>query len=178
MPLDETQRLAVAMTVNCVRNTCLETFHAQGKLTDADMKAFNQQAASRIYTFIEMVFNRPKDEGQAFLNRMVALATPAMLTWNKPEFDKELWPDKGWPNLRTTKFTAKQGRYLAFIHQYVTIHGCSPAEADMQRFFNISPPSVHQMVLTLERKGLIQRTPGVGRSIRLLVPAGELPALK
>jgi hypothetical protein len=44
-----------------------------------------------------------------------------------------------------------------------------PAEADMQRHFQVTPPSVHQMVLTLERAGLIRRQPGVPRSIELLV---------
>ena len=68
--------------------------------------------------------------------------------------------------------------YLALIHQYATIHGVPPAEADMQRFFKVSPPSVHQMVLTLESKGFIQRTPGEGRSLKVLVPAEELPTLK
>jgi hypothetical protein len=32
-----------------------------------------------------------------------------------------------------------------------------PAEADMQRHFRVSPPSVHQMVLTIERAGFIRR---------------------
>jgi hypothetical protein len=36
-----------------------------------------------------------------------------------------------------------------------------PAETDMQRYFQLSPPSVHQMVLTLEREGFIRRQPGV-----------------
>jgi DNA-binding MarR family transcriptional regulator len=47
----------------------------------------------------------------------------------------------------------------------------------MAQFFGVTPPSVHQMVLTLERRGFIARTPGVARSIRLLVPPDELPAL-
>ena len=54
----------------------------------------------------------------------------------------------------------------------------SPAEADMQRHFSVSPPSVHQMVLTLERAGLIRRQPGVARSIELLVAPEDLPILK
>ena len=45
-----------------------------------------------------------------------------------------------------------------------------PAEADMQRHFRVTPPSVHQMVLALERDGLISRQPGVARSIAILVP--------
>ena len=39
------------------------------------------------------------------------------------------------------------------------------------------PPSVHQMVLTLERAGLIRRQPGVARSIELLVAPEDLPVL-
>jgi DNA-binding FadR family transcriptional regulator len=57
-------------------------------------------------------------------------------------------------------FTDKQGQYLAFIDAYTRVHGRAPAEADMQRHFGVTPPSVHQMVLTLERAGLIRRQPG------------------
>jgi Mn-dependent DtxR family transcriptional regulator len=46
-------------------------------------------------------------------------------------------------------FTDTQGQYLAFIDAYTRVHGRPPAEADMQRHFGVSPPSVHQMVLTL-----------------------------
>jgi hypothetical protein len=53
-----------------------------------------------------------------------------------------------------------------------------PAEADRQRFFQMTPPSVHQMVLTLERAGLIHRQPGVARSIRVLVEPEALPPLR
>ena len=75
-------------------------------------------------------------------------------------------------------YTPKQGQYLAFIYYYGKIHGCAPAEADMQRYFRVSPPSVHQMVLTLEAHGLIERTPWQARSIRLLIPREELPNLE
>ena len=74
--------------------------------------------------------------------------------------------------------TARQGQFLAYIHQYVIINGCAPAEADMQRYFQITPPSVHSMVLTLERRGFIRRVPGQARSISLVVPPESLPALK
>lgn len=74
-------------------------------------------------------------------------------------------------------YTEKQGRYLAFIYYYSKIHGRAPAKAEMQQYFRVSPPSVHQMVLTLEARGLIARTPGQARSIRLLIPPEELPDL-
>jgi len=56
--------------------------------------------------------------------------------------------------------------------------GRSPAEADLQRYFRVTPPSIHQMVLTLERSGLIRRQPGVARSIELLVAPENLPVLR
>lgn len=75
-------------------------------------------------------------------------------------------------------FTPKQGQYLAFIYSYTRVLGRPPAEADLQRHFDVSPPSVHQMVLTLERAGLIRRQPGVARSIEVLVPPELLPVLR
>jgi DNA-binding MarR family transcriptional regulator len=75
-------------------------------------------------------------------------------------------------------FTPKQGQYLAFIHAYTCVNARPPAEADMRRFFGVTPPTVHQMVLALERAGFIQRTPGAARSIRLLVPPESLPVLQ
>jgi len=78
----------------------------------------------------------------------------------------------------TPSFTEKQGQYLAFIHAYTLVIGKPPAEADIQRFFAVTPPTVHQMVLTLERRGLISRTPGVLRSIKLRVDQELLPKLQ
>jgi DNA-binding MarR family transcriptional regulator len=75
------------------------------------------------------------------------------------------------------RFTAKQGQYLAFIHAYRRLLGRSPAEADMQSFFLVTPPSVHQMVLSLEKARLITRQPGVARSIALAIDPASLPEL-
>ena len=74
-------------------------------------------------------------------------------------------------------FTPKQGQYLAFIHAYELVNGRPPAEADMMRFFRVTPPSVHQMVLSLEKAGLISRQPGVPRSIAVLLERSALPEL-
>ncbi len=75
-------------------------------------------------------------------------------------------------------FTPKQGQYLAFIYAYTRVLGRPPAEADLQRYFKVSPPSVHQMILGLESHGFIKRTPGAARSIELLVIPEELPVLR
>lgn len=76
------------------------------------------------------------------------------------------------------RYTAKQGQYLSFIYYYTMVNRCSPAESDMQKYFRVSAPSVHQMILTIEREGLIFRIPGQARSIRLNVPREQLPALE
>ena len=69
------------------------------------------------------------------------------------------------------KFTRKQGQYLAFIYNYTKIAGRPPAEADMQRHFRVTPPSVHQMVLNLEKAGLIERTAEGVRAKREIILA-------
>jgi SOS-response transcriptional repressor LexA len=79
---------------------------------------------------------------------------------------------------RRSGFTAKQGQYLAFIDAYTRVHRRPPAEREMQRHFGVTPPSVHQMILTLERAGFIRRQPGVPRSIEVLVPPEDLPVLQ
>ncbi len=74
-------------------------------------------------------------------------------------------------------YTDTQGQCLAFIYYYMKIHRVPPAEADMQRYFNVSPPSIHNMVVTLEKRAFIRRTPGANRSIQLLLSREQLPDL-
>jgi len=80
--------------------------------------------------------------------------------------------------VQSSLFTPKQGQYLAFIYAYTRVLERPPAEADIQRHFKVTPPTVHQMVITLERVGLIRRKPGVARSIELLVSPESLPVLR
>lgn len=51
-------------------------------------------------------------------------------------------------------------------------------EFDLQYFFRVTPPVVHQMVLTLNQNGLISRRPGAPRSIEVLGPPQDLPLLE
>lgn len=76
-----------------------------------------------------------------------------------------------------TKFTELQGQYLAFIYCYSVLNRRPTAEADFQAFFGVTPSTVHRMVLELERRGLIRRTPRQSRSIELCVAVEELPRL-
>ncbi|MEZ6127854.1 MAG: MarR family transcriptional regulator [Planctomycetaceae bacterium] len=74
-------------------------------------------------------------------------------------------------------YTPTQGRYLAFIKAYTDGYGLPPAESDIAAALKVSPPSVNQMMKTLQAKGFIERQPGVPRSIEILIP-DELPKWK
>ncbi len=74
-----------------------------------------------------------------------------------------------------SSYTPRQGQYLAYIHAYTRLHRRPPSEAEIADHFGVSPPSAHQMVLTLERRGLIERTLGQARSLRVLLPPEALP---
>lgn len=78
----------------------------------------------------------------------------------------------------TPTFTDKQGQYLAFIYAYAKLNRRPPAESDMQRYFGVSAPTVHGMVVTLERLGLITRQPGQARSMQVVLPPEALPPLR
>jgi DNA-binding MarR family transcriptional regulator len=75
------------------------------------------------------------------------------------------------------RFTETQGQYLAFIYYYGLVNRRPPAEADIQSFFGVTPPTVHRMVIELERRGLITRVPRQARSIAVCVSAEEIPQL-
>ena len=77
----------------------------------------------------------------------------------------------------SVSFTALQGQYLAFIHTYTILHGVPPAEADLLPFFGVSPPVIHQHLRNLLAKGLLERTPGRPRSLRVTLPLHEIPVL-
>lgn len=78
----------------------------------------------------------------------------------------------------TKTLTDKQGQYLAFIHAYSVVMGRAPAEADLRRHFDVSAPTVHQMLVALAEAGWIRRTPGAARSIALAIDPAALPVLQ
>ena len=72
-------------------------------------------------------------------------------------------------------FTPTQGRYLAYIQAYTEGFGLPPAESEIAAAIGVSPPSVNQMMKTLEKKTLIRRQPGVPRSIEILIARDAIP---
>jgi len=76
------------------------------------------------------------------------------------------------------ELTPTQGRYLAYIRAYTDGFGSPPAESEIAQAMSVSPPSVNQMMKTLEKKGIIRRQPGVPRSIEILVADDAIPKWK
>jgi len=66
---------------------------------------------------------------------------------------------------------------VAGIWAYSQINRRAPAEADFLHYFRVTAPSVHQMIKTLDQLGLIEKQPGVARSIQLRFTPQELPIL-
>ena len=90
----------------------------------------------------------------------------------------EVGPFDGFAGTAIVTYTPKEGEYLAFIYYYTKLNRQAPAERDMQVYFRVTPPAVHDMVVKLEKHGFISKEPGVPRSIRLLLTREELPDLE
>jgi hypothetical protein len=80
------KRLALLMSVNCVRNTVIENYHAAGKIDDSEMKAFNLEVANKIYTFLQFLLLEPDEDRDAFLSAM-GMMYPK--NWDQPNVDRD-----------------------------------------------------------------------------------------
>ncbi len=76
--------------------------------------------------------------------------------------------------------TRQQGQFLAYIRHYISGNsaGVAPSHADLQRFFNLTAPSVNSMLIRLEQRGFIRREPGQARAIELVVDPDWIPSLE
>jgi hypothetical protein len=109
-----------------------------------------------------------------------ALTAPTSASKAPAPTTSKTGPGKGSSSKRKSQpqFTPRQGQFLAFVHLYRKLHRRGPAELDLVKFFRVTPPAVHLMLVKLEELGLITREPGVARSARLTVPVEELPPLE
>ena len=71
--------------------------------------------------------------------------------------------------------TARQSQYLSYIQRYTELHSMPPAEAEIAEYFQVTAPTVHQMILSLEARRYLARTPGKPRSLRILVSVAAQP---
>jgi hypothetical protein len=86
MPPSDLKRLALLMAVNCVRNTVVEDYHAEGKLSDVEMKAMNKEVANKIYTFLHYLFSDSVEDQEVFL---AAMGMMYPNHWDQPKLDAD-----------------------------------------------------------------------------------------
>ena len=79
---------------------------------------------------------------------------------------------------KTPAFTRRQGQFLAFLHWYHKLHRRAPAETDFVRYFRVTPPAVHDMIVKLSDLGLVSREPGKPRSLSITIPEHQVPDLE
>lgn len=74
------------------------------------------------------------------------------------------------PRSPNTPPTARQAEYLAFIRAFTDRWGVPPSFEEIGRHFMTTPPSVNNMIKTLEARGLLTRVPGQARTLRVIAP--------
>ena len=84
---DDLKRLALIVAVICVRNTIIEDYHSQGKLSDKEMMAFNKVVANKLFTFLYFMFDSPSAERKEFY-RMTERMYPH--NWDTPKLDDDM----------------------------------------------------------------------------------------
>jgi LexA DNA binding domain len=147
---------AIGISIANYKSSSADAKELRGNLYAAAKKPVRTVIGRHVYMLRVGIFDRFGEDAFAISMELA----PKLDPWNPPSF------------------TAKQGQYLAFIYNYTKIRGRAPAESDLGRYFRVSPPAVHDMIKTLERNGLIERTPGQARSIRLCVHPEKLPRLE
>ena len=133
--------------------------------------------AKELHRDLSAAAKRPRPIRTVIIGQVCILKVRVFDSFGEDAFEVMIDPAQKLDPSIAPSFTAKQGQYLAFIYNYQKIHRQAPAESDLERYFRVSPPSIHEMIKTLERNGLIERTPGQARSIRLLVLPKHLPRL-
>jgi len=83
--------MARHIALHCVRNTIIEKYHIEGKITDLEMREFNIEVANKIYSFLELTTNPDLKREQDIAFNGVLGFTPLLYKperWDTPEFDE------------------------------------------------------------------------------------------
>ena len=145
----------------------------------ANVKSLLDRAANEIREILgdDFILNETPMEAQAVYwstADLIADACECLARVNRPEK-----PTVPLPNGSRNGPTRKQGQFLAFIRDYMMWNnaGQAPSHADLQRFFNLTPPSVNSMLIRLEERGFIRREPGKARAIEIVIDPELIPPL-
>lgn len=84
---EQTRQLSLLLTVNCVRNTVIEDYHAAGKVSDPEMAAFNREVADKLYTALRILSDPEFEEVRPAFMALLGLMYPH--DWDAPKLDPE-----------------------------------------------------------------------------------------
>ena len=78
---------ALGMALFCVRNTAIEQYHADGKLSDEEMKAFNKEVANKLYAALLAMTSPDAQEREAVFS---LFASSRPYNWDAPQPDQDI----------------------------------------------------------------------------------------
>jgi hypothetical protein len=141
----------------------------------ADVKGLLEEACRQLRTVMqdETIMAESPLEAQCAMESAAEFVGAALVRLESiPSKDPPSAPPPGAP-------TRQQGQFLSFIREYMLRNeaGVAPTHADLQRFFNLTAPSVHSMLIRLEKRGFIRRIPGRARAIVIICPPDWIPPL-
>ena len=82
--MDAKRKLALAMAHQCVRDTEVENWHSEGRISQAEMKAWMINVVDRIYTVIANLGD------EQFTNGLEILSAETVVMWKKPTINHSL----------------------------------------------------------------------------------------
>lgn len=71
--------------------------------------------------------------------------------------------------MKTIECTGRQIEVLKFLRDFMAEHGYAPSRQELADHFGFTLNAGQQHLNLLEKKGAIKRTPGVMRSVQVLV---------
>lgn len=80
------KEMAKSMALICVRNTIIEKYHADGCLSQTQMKKFNKEVVNKIYSYLVCHFSEDVEVQKKFAE-IKGFFYPS--NWDEPVFDKD-----------------------------------------------------------------------------------------
>lgn len=75
-------------------------------------------------------------------------------------------------------YSPRQGQFIAFIHHYTKVSGQAPTDRDVERYFKISSSAAREMIERLEWGKFVACSDTKPRTLRVLIPAEQVPLLE
>ena len=154
----------------------IENDDSQLRQTSAEVRALLRDAAEKLRTVLhdESIMAETPLEAEAAMKSAVEAVSTTLrgLKSTAPAERSSAARSPGSP-------TRRQGQFLAFIREYMLRNeaGVAPTRAALQKFFNLTAPSVNSMLIRLERRGFIRRIPRQARAIELIINPDWIPPL-